>query len=181
MFVYISIQSFMLFLLVIHVMCFSLVFRKDIDIGFVVLGDLQKKCKYVILHKQQITESPQPLRSIQLRLIYATMEMENLTEYIAMDVDFIRMNLYKGPLVDTIFGHFQTNISEALGLADIEAVSLPFQLQLDEVEGLRTQDLPITQFARKLEDNSERFFIQYHFHHSCNIQVTNQCNFNILY
>ena len=126
MFVYISIQSFMLFLLVIHVMCFSLVFRKDIDIGFVVLGDLQKKCKYVILHKQQITESPQPLRSIQLRLIYATMEMENLTEYIAMDVDFIRMNLYKGPLVDTMFSHFETNISEALGLADIEAVSLPF-------------------------------------------------------
>ena len=135
----------------------------------------------MILHKQQITESPQALRSIQLRLIYAAMEMENLTEYIAMDVDFIRINLYKGPLVDTMFSHFQTNISQALGLADIEAVSLPFQLQLDEVEGLRTQDLPITQFARELEDNSERFFIQYHFHHSCNIQVANQCNFNILY
>lgn len=86
------------------------------------------------------------------------MGVENPTEDIATDVDFIRINLYKGPLADTMFSLFQTDISEAFGLNDIEAVFLPFQLQLDGVEGLGSQDLTITQFARELKGNIRRLF-----------------------
>lgn len=99
----------------------------------------------------------------------------------AIDIGFVRTNLYKGPLANTIFNLFQTDISQALSLYDIETVSLFLQLQLDGVEGLGTQDLTIMQFIRDIEGNPKIIFFQSHSYHSCNIQVTNPCNFIILH
>ena len=172
----------MLFLVVIHVMCYSLTICEDMDIGLAVLGDLQKKCNFVILRKQEMIESLKALTSTQLRLIYAAMGVENPTEDMATKVDSIRIHLYDSPLANTMLSPFQTDISEALSLDDIAAMPLPSQLQLDGVEGLRSQDLTIMQFARELEGILEIFFfIQYHTYYLCNIQVTNLYNFNILY
>ena len=52
MFVQLSMQLLMLLLFIIHVMCLLLIFCEDINIGFVLLKDLQKKYICVYLHKQ---------------------------------------------------------------------------------------------------------------------------------
>ena len=74
-------------------MCSSLTVRKDINIGLTVLGDLQKKCNYVILCKQEMIEILKALRSTHLRLIYAAMGVEVPTEDMATEVESIRTHL----------------------------------------------------------------------------------------
>ena len=154
----------MLFLFVLQVMCSKLIYREDTDISFVLLGDLQKRCKYIYKRKQKIISSLKALRSTQLRLMYAAMELEDPSDDIAADVGSVRAIFYNGIDADAVFNHFEDDISQALGLDNIEAVPLPFQIYLDEVDGL---GMP------KLEGSPERFvttsilfsfhFIQVHF------------------
>lgn len=128
----------MLFLFVLQVMCSKLIYREDIDIGFVLLGDLQKRCKCVYKRKQQLIDSLKELRSTQLRLMYAAMELEDPSDDIAADVASVRAILYKGIDADGMFNPFEDDISKALGLDDIGAVPLPSQIHLDEVDSLGT-------------------------------------------
>lgn len=83
------------------------------------------------------------------------MGLEDPTYITTVDVDSAWATFYKGPNAHTVFSLFKTNISQILGLDDIEAISLFFELQLDGIKNLKMHDLTIMQLAREFEANPE--------------------------
>lgn len=71
-----SIDMFMLFCNVTQILYYSLVFRQDIDVGFVVLGNLQKKSMCINLRIKDIVESLKALKLKQLHLLYVVIKLK---------------------------------------------------------------------------------------------------------
>jgi hypothetical protein len=78
-----------------------LIFREDIDVGTLMLGDLQKKSHCVQLQVEKVIQSLQRLRSTQLRLFNCALGVEETTDDIAEDVHCTRLLL--GAAVDKPF------------------------------------------------------------------------------
>lgn len=106
------------------------------------------KCKCFYLRKQQIIENLKILRAIQVWLMYVAMGLKDPTDDIAVNIGYARIIFYKDPAANTIFNFFEADIKKVIGIDDIVAIPLPSELELDEIEGLGTQDLIITEIAR---------------------------------
>lgn len=64
-------------------MCNSLCLRKNVDINFVLLEDLQNNCNCVYSRKQKNMNSLKVLQSTQLQLTYVMMRLEETTDELA--------------------------------------------------------------------------------------------------
>ena len=109
----------------LQIMCSSLRLREEIDVGYVLFEDLQEKCKCVYSCKEEIIGSLEALRSIQLRLLYGDIRLEEAINDIALDVYWARLDLGLESLVaETIPTTFEVCIDAAIGLDDIKAEDL---------------------------------------------------------
>ena len=106
---------------VLHVICSSLCLREEIDVGYILFKDLQEKCKFVHLRREKFIDCLREFRSMQLRLMYAVMKLEDAENDIAEDVEFARIALDLGGLLeDTIPITVKVCTEPAIGLYDIE-------------------------------------------------------------
>ncbi len=106
----------------LQVMCSALRLREEIDVGYVLFEDLQEKCKFVYSRREEIIDRLREFRSMQLRLVYAVMRLEEAENDIAGDVEFARIALGLGGLVkETIPTTVEVCTDAAIGLDDIGA------------------------------------------------------------
>ena len=78
---------------VLHVMCYLLRLREENDVGYILFEDLQEKCKFVYSRRKEIIDSLREFRSMQLRLVYAVIGLEEAENDIAGDIEFARIAL----------------------------------------------------------------------------------------
>ena len=105
---------------VLQVMCSALRLREEIDVGYVLFEDLQEKCKFVYSRREEIIDRLREFRSMQLRLVYAVMGLEEAENDIAGDVEFARIALGLGGLVkETIPTTVEVCTEPVIGLDDI--------------------------------------------------------------
>ena len=78
---------------VLHVMCYLLRLREESDVGYILFEDLQEKCKFVYSRREEIIDSLREFRSMQLRLVYAVIGLEEAENDIAGDIEFARIAL----------------------------------------------------------------------------------------
>ena len=78
---------------VLHVMCYLLRLREENDVGYILFEDLQEKCKFVYSRREEIIDSLREFRSMQLRLVYAVIGLEEAENDIAGDIEFARIAL----------------------------------------------------------------------------------------
>lgn len=64
----------------------SLIFREDIDVGRVMLGDLHQKNKYVKLQVDEMVQGLKRLRSIQLNLMNYGLGLKDPTDNLTFDI-----------------------------------------------------------------------------------------------
>lgn len=144
-----------------QVLCSTLVFREDMDIGTVVLGDLQRKSKCIKLRVEEMVEGLKQLRSIQLHLMNCGLGLEDATDDIAPDIDCTKAllgdlsALAPGRMGSTMLG-FVADVEEPIGLDSLDAIPLPSQRQLDGMDHINTQDLSLTQLHNELEGSPMR-------------------------
>lgn len=146
----------MSFMCVMQVLCSSLVFREDIDVGFVVLGDLQKKCKCIQLGVEDIVQSMRALRSKQLHIMYSVMGLEEPSDDIAPDLDGARALLHQLPGIAPTSTIYVEDPQQAMGLDNIEAVTFPSQPFPEGVEGLHHLDSNIAHRPNDVHNLPER-------------------------
>lgn len=66
-----------------QVLCSSMVFREDVDVGTLMLGDMHKKSPCVQFRVEEIVQNLQHISSIQLHLFNSGLDVENATNDIA--------------------------------------------------------------------------------------------------
>lgn len=66
------------------------------------------------------------------------MKLNDTTNDIATDVNFGNANLDECPIVNTIFSHFEGEISWTIGLDNIKAACHPCQLHINKMAKLST-------------------------------------------
>ncbi len=144
-----------------QVLCSSMVFREDIDIGSWTLGDLHKKSPCVQKLMEDAAQSWQRVRATQLRLFNCGLGVEEAADDIAPDVHCARALLGEdvGVVVtagkpETSMG-FVTEVNEAMTLDTLDSV--PMHCDFDGVECISTQDLSLTQLSRELQNTPVRF------------------------
>lgn len=71
---------------VAQVVSSSLIFREDIDVGRVMLGDLHQKNKYVKLQVDEMVQGLKRLRSIQLNLMNYGLGLKDPTDNLTFDI-----------------------------------------------------------------------------------------------
>ena len=74
-------------------MCYLLRLREENDVGYILFEDLQEKCKFVYSRRKEIIDSLREFRSMQLRLVYAVIGLEEAENDIAGDIEFARIAL----------------------------------------------------------------------------------------
>ena len=107
-----------------QVLCSSLVFREDMDVGFVVVGDLHKKCKCLQTRVQGIVDNLKALRETQLHLMYSVMGLEEPSDDIAADIDSARALLHQMPANPPPQAVLVEAVQQAMGY-DNDAVPFP--------------------------------------------------------
>lgn len=140
-----------------QVLCSSLIFREDMDVGFVVLGDLPKKSRCINMRIEEIVGSLKALRSTQLHLMHAAMGLEDPSDDIAADVHCARALLHEVPAMLPTSNDFVSDVHQELGLDNLENVHFPSQPPLEGVDHISTQDLSITQLTSELRASPLRF------------------------
>ena len=147
-------------LYVAQVLCSSMVFGEDVDIGTLSLGDLYKKSPCVQMRVHELIHSLQHVRSLQLQLFNCGLEVEEATDDIAPDVHCTRallgeeVAMQKEKSSRTTLG-FGSEIHEAMSLESLD--SLPMHVDLDGVDHISTQDLSLTQLSSELQNTPLRF------------------------
>ena len=118
-----------------------MVFRKNVDIGTLTLGDLYKKSPCVQMRVEKIVHSLQHVRSTQLRLFNCGLEVEEATDDIALDVHCTtallgeEVAMPKEKSSRSTLG-FVSEIHEAMSLEGLD--SLPMHVNLDGVNRIST-------------------------------------------
>lgn len=145
---------------VAQVLCSSIIFREDVDIGTLTLGDLHKKSTCVQMRVKDIVQSLQYVRSTQLRLFNCGLGVEETTDDIAPDLHCTRALLFEEVAMPmekssrSTLG-FGGEVHEAMSLESLD--SIPMHMDFDGVDRISTQDLSLTQLSSEMQNTPLRF------------------------
>ena len=143
-----------------QVVCSAMIFREDMDIGTLTLGDLHKKSTCVKLRVEEIVQSLQLLRSTQMLLFNCGLGVENATDDVVPDIHCTHALLgeevvtaLENPTTST--SGFIRDVQEAMRVESLDAIHL--QGDFEDIERIGTQDLSITSLASPLQNTPLRF------------------------
>ena len=140
-----------------QVLCSSMVFREDVDIGTLWVGDLHKKSRCLQMRVEEIVQSLQHVRSTSVRLFNCGLGAEDATDDIAPDLhctrallgEEVEMSKEDPPKMIAAEAH------EAISLESLD--SIPMHCDFDGVDRINTQDMSFPQLPSELQNSPQRF------------------------
>ena len=137
-----------------------MVFREDVDIGTLTVGDLHKKSQCMQMKVEELLQNMEHVRSAQVHLFNYGLGVQDATDDIADNLHCTRALLgeevvqpKEKPSRKTL--GFSGEVHEAMSLESLD--SLPMHCDFDGVDRISTQDLSLTQFTSELQNTPMRF------------------------